>query len=161
MSAIDNITRANQRFALDYDPAAVSPRPKLRVAVVTCMDTRLSRRALGLEAGDAHLIRNAGGIVTEDVVRSLLISHSLLGTNEFMVVSHTDCGLQKASEAELQQRFGSKAGGMHFHAFTDPEQNVREQLAKLRSLKWIEENGVLSRGFVFDVQTGMLREVIP
>jgi carbonic anhydrase len=163
MSAIDEVLEANRICALDYDPSALSPRPRRGLAVVTCMDTRLSRKSLGLSAGDAHLIRNAGGIVTEDVVRSLLVSHYLLGTSEFMVISHTDCGLLKATERELHDSIGSRAGlaaSVRFHAFSDPEQNVREQLAKLADCSWIQNEKITVRGFVFDVQTGSLSEVI-
>src|SRR5205807_8286298 len=93
MSAIDRLIEANKLFTLDYDPGPVPPVPRLRLAVVSCMDTRLSRKSLGLGAGDAHLIRNAGGIVTDAVIRSLQESHYLLGTNEFMVIKNTVCGL--------------------------------------------------------------------
>src|SRR5579864_3502317 len=118
MSSIDNALNANQRFALDYVPNLVSPRPRLRLAVLTCMDTRLSRKALGLQAGDAHLIRNAGGIVTDDAIRSLLVSHYLLGTKEFMVVNHTDCGLAKTTEDNLRAAIGpSGSSHMRFHTF--------------------------------------------
>jgi len=162
MNAIDRALEANRRFVLDYNPAAISPRPQLRLAVLTCMDTRLSRRALGLAAGDAHLIRNAGGIVTDDAIRSLLISHYLLGTKEFMVVNHTDCGLQKANEGELQEtimRQAGVSGPLQLHAFRDVESNAREQIQKLTTLSWIRKENIIVRGFVFDVQTGLLREV--
>jgi carbonic anhydrase len=164
MSSIDEVLKANRLFALDYDPTSISPRPRLRLAVLTCMDTRLSRKALGLGPGDAHLIRNAGGIVTEDAIRSLLISHYLLGTDEFMIVNHTDCGLLKATEEELQAMIAPRTGPttgspLRFHAFADVEQNVREQLSKLRALNWMREEIIKLRGFVFDVQTGRLREV--
>ena len=161
MSAIDRLIEANKLFTLDYDPGAVSPVPRLRLAVVSCMDTRLSRRSLGLGAGDAHLIRNAGGIVTDDVIRSLLVSHYLLGTNEFMVINHTDCGLLRSRE-ELDAKIVAKAGlprPVDFHAFTDVEQNARAQVAKLESLAWIRNEKISVRGFVFDVQTGALKEV--
>src|SRR5689334_18226708 len=131
MNSIDQVLRDNKLFALDYDPSAVSPRPKRKLAILTCMDTRLSRAALGIGAGDAHLIRNAGGIVTDDALRSLLISHYLLGTNEIMIINHTDCGLMKASEEELHDRIERQAGvasstPINFHAFQDVEKNVRE-----------------------------------
>ena len=163
MSATDHALSANARFALDYDPHEISPRPRLALAVVTCMDTRLSRRALGLEPQDAHIIRNAGGIVTDDVIRSLLISHYLLGTSEIMVVNHTDCGLMKATEEALREEIGRRAelppsANVRFHAFRDVEANVLIQLAKLDAQDWIRSE-MVSRGFVFDVQTARLREV--
>jgi carbonic anhydrase len=164
MSSIDRLLEANKRFALDYDPSVISPRPRLRLAILTCMDTRISRAALGLHAGDAHLIRNAGGIVTDDAIRSLLISHYLLGTEEFMIINHTDCGLMKATEEELHQTIERRAGiaansPVRFHAFSDVEKNVREQLSRLTQHSWVREEVIKIRGFVFDVQTGALREI--
>jgi len=161
-TSIDTVVAANLRYAPDYDPALVSPRPGLHLAVVTCMDTRLSYRAMGLRPGDAHMIRNAGGIVTNDVVRSLLISKYLLGTREVMIVNHTDCGLMKATEHELQRRIETEAGvpasePVTFHAFSDVEENVRAQMRTLLSHSWIGDS--LVRGFVFDVSDGRLREV--
>jgi carbonic anhydrase len=164
MSSIDAVLAANKLFALDYDPSVISPRPRLRLAVLTCMDTRISRRALGLNAGDAHLIRNAGGIVTDDAIRSLLVSHYLLGTQEFMIINHTDCGLMKATEEELHQTIERRAGipansPVRFHAFSDVEKNVREQLSRLTAHSWVREEVIKIRGFVFDVQSGALKEV--
>ncbi len=163
MSAIDNVLKANEKFAVDYDPTLVSPKPRLHLAVLACMDTRLSRAALGLGAGDAHLIRNAGGIVTDDALRSLLVSHYLLGTREIMVINHTDCGLMKATEEELHAEIEKKAGGpsntpVRFHAFKDPFANVRKQVELLKAHSWIHENKVPIRGFVFDVVSGKLTE---
>ena len=127
------------------------------------MDTRISYKSLGLEPGDAHMIRNAGGIVTDDALRSLLISHYLLGTEEIMIVNHTDCGLTKASEEELRTEIEIKAGfplndPVRFYAFRDAAQNVREQMEKLKSHSWVRQDMVI-RGFVFDVTDGHLREV--
>lgn len=163
MSAIDQALAANETFVVNYDPSQLSPRPRLKLAVLTCMDTRISYKSLGLEPGDAHMIRNAGGIVTEDVLRSLLVSHYLLGTEEIMLVNHTDCGLMKATEEELQAEIKSKAGwpphsALRFHAFRDAAQNVREQLERLQSHAWVRRDMVV-RGFVFDVADGRLREV--
>ena len=163
MSAIDNVLRANSTYALEHDPHELSPRPRRKLSVLMCMDTRLERKTLGLEPGDAHFIRNAGGIVTEDALRSLLVSHYLLGTEEIMVINHTDCGLMKATEPELHTLIEAKAGGpanmpVKFHAFTDVEQNVREQLHKLAAHSWIRKE-INIRGFVYDVLTGRLKEV--
>jgi carbonic anhydrase len=164
MGSIDRVLEANKLFALDYDPSVISPRPRLRLAILTCMDTRISRKALGLNAGDAHLIRNAGGIVTDDAIRSLLVSHYLLGTEEFMIINHTDCGLMKATEQELQRTIEHRVGfpansPVRFHAFSDVEQNVREQLSRLTAHSWVREEVIKIRGFVFDVQSGALREI--
>jgi len=163
MSVIDDVLKANHAYSLNHDPRALSPRPRKGLAVLTCMDTRLDRITLGLEHGDAHMIRNAGAIATEDALRSLLISHYLLGTQEIMVIGHTDCGLMKASEEEIHQQIEAAAGEpanipVRFHAFKDVEANVREQLARLASHSWIKRELVL-RGFVYDVLTGHLTEV--
>ncbi len=117
---------------------------------------------MGLRPGDAHLIRNAGGMVTDDALRSLLISKYLLGTREIMIVNHTDCGLMKATEAEIQQRIEAETGvppsaPVTFCAFTDVEENVRRQIRALLAHNWI--SGSVVRGFVFDVTNGRLREV--
>jgi carbonic anhydrase len=161
-SAIDAVLDANRRYAPDYDPALVSPVPRLHLAVLTCMDTRLSYKAMGLRPGDAHLIRNAGGIVTSDAVRSLLVSQHLLGTREIMIVNHTDCGLMKATEEELHQCIERMAGvpantPVTFHAFKDVAKNVRKQMRILISHSWIRAQAI--RGFVFDVADGHLKEV--
>jgi carbonic anhydrase len=163
MSAIDQAFAANETFVINYDPTQLSPRPRLKLAVLTCMDTRISYNSLGLEPGDAHMIRNAGGIVTEDSIRSLLISHYLLGTEETMIVNHTDCGLMKATEEALQAEIQLKAGwpsnnAPRFYAFRDAAQNVREQMERLTSHGWVRRDMVV-RGFVFDVTDGRLREV--
>ena len=161
-SAIETVLSANRAYAPDYNPFDLSPRPRLHLAVVTCMDTRLSYKALGLHPGDAHIIRNAGGIVTDDALRSLLVSQHLLETREIMVINHTDCGLMHATEAELHQRIEQRAGvpanaPVIFHAFKDVEENVRQQLRKLASHSWIRATAI--RGFVFDVVDGHLKEV--
>lgn len=163
MPAIERVLEANRKNSLLYDPKEVSPRPRLHLAVLTCMDTRISLAALGLAVGDAHMIRNAGGIATDDAVRSLVVSHYLLGTNEIMVINHTDCGLMKATEAELHHKVETEAGNppnsqVHFHAFQDVESNVRSQLKQLTGHSWLK-NRVKIRGFVFEVETGRLREV--
>ncbi len=164
MSVIDEVVLANQEYARFHRPIGLSPKPRRRLAVLTCMDTRLSRATLGLEEGDAHILRNAGGIVTEDALRSLLISHYLLETEEFMVVNHTDCGLLGASDEELRERIRRRTGTespepASFHAFTDLDQNVRRQMKKVRSHPWVPKE-VAVRGFVYDVVTGRLREVL-
>jgi carbonic anhydrase len=163
MPAINRVLEANLRNAIHYDPKEVSPRPRLQLAVLTCMDTRVSLAALGLAVGDAHMIRNAGGIATDDAIRSLLVSHYLLGTNEIMVINHTDCGLMKASESELHHKIEQEAGkapnsAVHFHAFHNVDENVRRQLERLTSHSWLQ-NHVKIRGFVFEVESGRLREV--
>jgi carbonic anhydrase len=163
MSTIDKVLRRNAEFALNYDPEFISPRPRMNLAVLACMDTRITLAALGLKPQDAHFIRNAGGIVTDDALRSLLVSHYFLGTNEVMVINHTDCGLMKASEQEMHKKVEEEAGlppssPVRFYAFKDVEKNVREQLSRLAEHSWVRE-GMTIRGFVFDVKTGKLKEV--
>jgi carbonic anhydrase len=163
MSVIDEVLAANEIYSRTHELRALTPRPARKLAVLTCMDTRLSIRTLGLRTGDAHVIRNAGGIVTEDSLRSLVVSHHLLGTEEFMVINHTDCGLMQTSEQDLRARIQKRSGTAavspaFFYAFQDIEENVRQQLQKLSSHPWIPE-AVSVRGFIYDVSTGKLREV--
>jgi carbonic anhydrase len=163
MSVIDEVLVANEVYARTHELRALTPRPARKIAILTCMDTRLSIRTLGLKTGDAHIIRNAGGIVTEDTLRSLVVSHHLLGTEEFMVINHTDCGLMHTSEADLRTRIQNRTGTAavspaFFYAFQNIEENVRHQLQKLRTHPWIPQS-VAVRGFIYDVLTGKLREV--
>jgi len=163
MSVIDEVLQANEIYAQTHESRRLTPRPERRLAILTCMDTRLSIRPLGLKAADAHIIRNAGGIVTDDAVRSLVVSHYLLGTQEFMVINHTDCGLMHTTEDDLRAKVENRAGTAsvspaRFFAFKDIDLNVRHQLQKLRSHPWIPKDVAL-RGFVYDVMTGRLREI--
>jgi len=163
MSVIDDVLIANEIYAQTHELRRLTPRPERKLAILTCMDTRLSIRTLGLKTGDAHIIRNAGGIVTDDSLRSLLISHYLLGTEEFMVINHTDCGLMQATEQDLRSRIQNRAGTAaiapaFFYAFQNIDENVRHQLQKLRTHPWIPQS-VAIRGFVYDVTTGRLREI--
>jgi carbonic anhydrase len=163
MSTIDEVLAANARFKETHDPSLYSHRPRRKLAVLMCMDTRLDRKALGIDFGEAHFIRNAGGIATMDAIRSLLLSHYMLGTEEVMVINHTDCGLQQASEEQMQSIIEEKAGGppnlpLVFQAFSDVAENVRRQLDRLASHTWIRKE-LMIRGFVYDVKTGHLTEV--
>ncbi len=163
MSVIDEVLAANEIYSRTHELRRLSPRPERKLAVLTCMDTRLSIRTLGLKTGDAHIIRNAGGIVTDDTLRSLLVSHYLLGTEEFMIINHTDCGLTNTSEQDLrtliQNRTGTAAiAPAYFYAFQNIEENVHHQLQKLRTHPWVPKT-VAVRGFVYDVTTGLLREI--
>ena len=163
MSVIDEIMRANEIYAQTHTLRHLTPSPERKLAILTCMDTRLSIRTLGLRTGDAHIIRNAGGIVTDDSLRSLLVSHYLLGTEEFMVINHTDCGLMRTTEQDLRARIENSTGTTaiaptRFYAFQDLDENVHHQLQKLRAHPWIPKK-VSLRGFVYDVVTGRLREI--
>lgn len=163
MSAIDEVLAANEMYSHTHELRSLTPRPSRKLAVLTCMDTRLSIRTMGLREGEAHIIRNAGGIVTDDALRSLLVSHYLLDTEEFMVINHTDCGLMQTTEQNLRERIQNRAGTAavapaFFYAFQNIEENVRHQLQKLRTHPWIPKS-VAVRGFVYDVTTGRLREI--
>jgi carbonic anhydrase len=163
MSVIDEVLAANEIYARTHELRRLTPRPERKLAVLTCMDTRLSIRTMGLKTGDAHIIRNAGGIVTDDALRSLVVSHYLLGTEEFMVINHTDCGLMHSTEEDLRTRIQNRTGTAavapaFFYAFKNVDENVRHQLQKLRTHPWIPEK-VAIRGFVYDVTTGLLREI--
>jgi len=163
MSVIDEVLAANELYSRTHELRSITPRPARKLAVLTCMDTRLSIITLGLKAADAHIIRNAGGIVTEDALRSLIVSHYLLGTEEIMVINHTDCGLTHTSEEDLRRRIQNRAGTAavspaFFYAFQNIEENVRHQLEKLRNHPWIPKTMIV-RGFVYDVTTGRLHEV--
>src|ERR1022692_596333 len=141
MSVIDEVLAANEIYSRTHELRKLTPRPERKLAVLTWMDTRLSIRTLGLKTGDAHIIRNAGGIVTDDSLRSLVVSHYLLGTEEIMVINHTDCGLTHSSEEDLRNRIQDSTGTAaispsFFYAFKDIDQNVRHQLQKLRTHPW-------------------------
>ena len=110
MSVIDEVLAANEVYSQKHELRHLTPRPARKLALLTCMDTRLSIITMGLKEGDAHIIRNAGGIVTDDAVRSLVISHHLLGTEEIMVINHTDCGLMRTSELDLRTRIQNRMG---------------------------------------------------
>ncbi|HEV3513005.1 MAG TPA: carbonic anhydrase [Candidatus Sulfotelmatobacter sp.] len=164
MSVADELLKANHEFARNFTLGELSVRPRRRVAVLACMDSRiLFEHCLGLKPGDAHMIRNAGGIATEDALRSLIVSHHLLDTQEFIIINHTDCGLLKVQENELRARLTEKMGVVasepaHFHAFDDLEANVRRQVQTVKSHPWIPKH-IPVRGFVYDVKTGRLKEV--
>jgi carbonic anhydrase len=139
----------------------LSPRPRRRVAVLACMDTRIDVFGmLGLERGDAHIIRNAGGLVTDDAIRSLSVSQRLLGTEEVVVVMHHGCGLCGASDEDFARALAADGAmpAWRLGAFVDVEEALRDGLARLRSSPELPERGRI-RGFLFDPETGALREV--
>src|SRR5260370_2528045 len=164
MSVIDEVLEANEIYARTHELRRLTPRPARKLAVLTCMDTRLSIRTLGLTTGDAHIIRNAGGIVTDDSLRSLLISHYLLETEEIMVINHTDCGLMHTSEEDLRTRIQNRTGTAaiapaFFFAFRNIEENVRHQLHKLHTHPWMPRQTSL-RGFGNNVTSIRLPYII-
>jgi carbonic anhydrase len=165
MSVIDEVLKANEAYARQFTLGQLSMPPTRKLAIVACMDARMTvEQMLGLHTGDAHLIRNAGGIVTEDALRSLVISHHLLGTQEFMILNHTDCGMLTFRDEELRTKLQHATGTatvapVHFYAFQDLAENVRQQIQKVTSHPWIPAH-IPVRGFIYDVKTGKLNEVI-
>lgn len=154
----------NAAFAQSFDDAEMPAAPAHRLAVVACMDARIDvPRILGLRTGEAHIIRNAGGVVTDDVVRSLCLSQRLLGTREVVLVHHTGCGLQSLDEqrflAELESETGTRPSWT-VEAFSDPYDDVAESVRRLRSSPFLPHKDHI-QGFVYDVATGRLTEVTP
>jgi carbonic anhydrase len=164
MTIIDNALKANRDYAKRYDPK-LGERPAPKIAVVTCMDPRLSNlpEILGLPHADLDVIRTGGPAVTEDVLGELVVSTRVLGTTEIMLLNHTGCGFTTFTDAELNAKLAASTGDhspapMRFFSYKDPEQNAREQIKRVRSHPWIA-TGVPVRGFVFDMKTGLLSEV--
>ena len=164
MDVVDELLDNNRAFAERFDRRHLDLRPARKLAIVACMDSRLDVfAALGLGQGQAHVLRNAGGVITDDVIRSLAISQRRLGTEEIVLVHHTDCGLQMITDdgfrAELQQATGM-APAFAIESFTDVEANVSQSIARVRSSPFLLHRNRV-RGFVYDVDTGLLREVQP
>ena len=166
MSLIDDALRANATIANAYDSdRGKTPTP--RIAIVTCADPRLSGivQMLGLADADVDMIRNVGTVIDDDSVRSLVISTRVLGTREIMIINHNGCGLTTFTDTELETRLRDETGNLpiapaKFYSFTDAEENTREQMQKARSHPWISPD-VPVRGFIYDVDTGRLSEVLP
>jgi carbonic anhydrase len=164
MDVIGEVFTANESYAQSFTLGHLSLPPARKLAVVACMDARLMvDQMLGLKTGDAHVIRNAGGIVTEDALRSLILSHHLLGTQEFMIINHTDCGMLTFKDEDVREKLQQLTGTatvapVHFYAFSDLEENIRRQAQKVKSHPWVPKD-IPVRGFIYDVKTGRLREV--
>ena len=163
MSAIDDFLANNQTYAASFGKGSLAMPPAKQIAVVACMDARLETGVLlGLVEGDAHVIRNAGGVVSDDVIRSLTISQRLLGTREIMLIHHTDCGMLTFTDADLKQQILEDTGlkpPFSLEAFSDLDEDVRQSLARVKASPYIPHKDQV-RGFVYDVKTGVLREVI-
>ena len=164
MSIIDRALEANRDYAKTYDPN-MGKRPAPKIAVVTCMDPRLSDLSgmLGLPQADIDVIRTGGPAVTDDVLGELVVSTRVLGSKEIMLLNHTGCGFTTFTDDELNATLAASTGDsspvpMRFFAYKDPEQNAREQINKVRSHPWIAKD-IPVRGFVFDVETGLLGEI--
>ena len=163
MSYFENFLKANQAYVELHGDLHLSIKPKTKVAIVTCMDSRLHvAPALGLALGDAHILRNAGGRVTEDMLRSLVISQQQLGTREIVVLHHTDCGAQTFQNKDFQEHLKRELGvdvyGQDFLPFQDIDESVREDMKLLRECPLIPDDVIIS-GAVYDVDTGSMREI--
>lgn len=163
MSYFEQFMQANQAYVALHGELNLPIKPKTRVAIVTCMDSRLHvAQALGLALGDAHILRNAGGRVTDDMIRSLVISQQQMGTREIVVLHHTDCGAQTFNNEDFQEHLKRELGvdvsGKDFLPFQDVEESVREDMKLLRECPLIPDDVVIS-GAVYDVDTGRMIEV--
>jgi carbonic anhydrase len=163
MDVVDQLIANSRRYERDFPAGHLATRPRLRLAVVSCMDSRIDLFALlGLQNGDAHIIRNAGGIVTEDVLRSLALSRWLLGTQHIFVIQHTRCGLHRLAEEKLKAQIEASAGAavrFAFGSFDDVAESVRDSMRKLREDPLLA--GGIVRGAVYDVDAGRLDEIAP
>jgi carbonic anhydrase len=162
MSVTDELLRNAERYAASFDRGGLPLPPAKRVAVIACMDARLNPYALlGLSEGDAHVIRNAGGVVTDDEIRSLSISQRLLGTEEVILIHHTDCGMLTFSDDEFRKQVQDDTGikpEWAAEAFDDLETDVRQSIARIENSPFVPRKDKI-RGFVYDVETGRLTEV--
>ena len=162
MTAIDDFLANNAAYAETFAKGSLPMPPAKQIAAVVCMDARMETGAmLGLSEGDAHVIRNAGGVVTDDVIRSLTISQRLLGTREIMLIHHTDCGMLTFKDADLKQAIFDDTGlkpPFAMEAFEDIDTDVRQSLARVKASPYIPHKDQV-RGFVYEVESGQLREV--
>jgi carbonic anhydrase len=159
----EELLAANARYAEQVVSRDLPRTPAKKLAVVACMDARVTvEEILGLKSGDAHVIRNAGGLVTEDALRSLIISSQLIGTRTIYVIHHTECGMLTFTDNDLRERLHSQTGQdtshLHFHTFANLEESVRQQLEIIRTSPFLPPD-IESHGFIFDVRTGKLREI--
>ena len=162
MTVTDELLQNNARYAEGFDKGHLALPPAKGVAVVACMDARLHvNEILGLEAGDAHIIRNAGGVVSDDAIRSLAISQRLLGTREIVLIHHTDCGMLTFTDDEFRRQIQDETGvrpEWAAEAFPDLDGDVRQNIARINASPFIPHKDSV-RGFVYEVETGRLREV--
>jgi carbonic anhydrase len=162
MTAIDDLLANNERYAAAYGSADLPMPPGRKVAVLACMDARVNvYGALGLSEGDAHIIRNAGGVVTDDVIRSLAISQRLLGTEEIILIHHADCGMLTFTDDQFKRAIQDDVGikpSWAAEAFDDLDGDVRQSIARIKASPFLPHTDKV-RGFVFEVKSGVLREV--
>jgi carbonic anhydrase len=164
MSQTDEFLKNNEQYAAAFQKGDLPMPPAKKVAVVACMDARvIPSRILGLEEGDAHVIRNAGGVITDDEIRSLAISQHLLGTDEIVLIHHTDCGMLTFTDEQFKQQLKEDAGvepSWSSEAFGDLDEDVRQSIARIKESPFVPRTDNV-RGFVYEVETGRLREVAP
>jgi carbonic anhydrase len=163
MTQLDKVLSANKEYSKNFQHGNLRAPPSRKLAMLACMDARLTvEDFLGLDTGDAHIIRNAGGIATDDAIRSLIISHELLGTQEFIVINHTDCGMLTFTDETLRKKLSEKydadAAELKFYSFPDLEANVKNQVDKIKSTPFLPKE-IPVYGFVYDVRTGKIKEV--
>ena len=163
MSSTDELLRNNEAYAANFDKGGLPIPPAKKVAIIACMDARVNPSLiLGLQEGDAHVIRNAGGVVTDDEIRSLAISQRLLGTEEIILIHHTDCGMLTFHDddfkAQIQKETGIKPQWAA-ESFDDLDEDIRQSIARIKSSPFIPRTDSV-RGFVYDVKTGKLNEVV-
>ena len=162
MSAIEDLLGYNAGYAKQFSRGELPMPPSKQIAIVACMDARLETGAmLGLEEGEAHVIRNAGGVVTDDVIRSLTISQRLLGTREIMLIHHTDCGMLTFTSSDVKSAIQKETGirpSFAMEEFSDVEDDVRQSVARIKASPFLSHKDQV-RGFVYEVETGRLREV--
>jgi carbonic anhydrase len=158
----DELLANNAEYASRFHDSGLAVAPTRHLAVVACMDSRMDIfQILGLGNGEAHIIRNAGGVITDDVIRSLCLSQRFLGTREVILLHHTDCGLSKVDENEFREQLAEELGvkpWWSLEAFSDPFEDVRQSMQRLQMTPFIPHKGAI-RGFVYEVETGRLREV--
>jgi len=162
MSVTDELLRKNDVYARSFDKGSLPLPPAKHLAVLACMDARLDvHKILGLNEGDAHVIRNAGGVATDDAIRSLVISQRLLGTNEIILIHHTDCGMLTFKDDEVKRQIESEVGirpAFALEAFPDLEEDIRQSIARIQASPFIPNKSSV-RGFIYDVRSGKLEEV--
>jgi carbonic anhydrase len=162
MGVTDHLLKNNERYAQAFDKAELPLPPAKKLAVLACMDARLDvHKILGLIEGDAHVIRNAGGVATDDAIRSLAISQRLLGTEEIVLIHHTDCGMLTFSDDDVKRQIQQDTGirpPFALEAFEDLEEDVRQSIARIKASPFVPNKDSI-RGFVYEIETGRLREV--
>ncbi len=164
MSVTDGLLKNNEAYGKTFDKGNLPLPPAKPLAVVACMDARLDvHRILGLNEGDAHVIRNAGGVVTDDAIRSLVLSQRLLGTREIILIHHTDCGMLTFTDDAVKKQIQAEVGvkpAFALEAFPDLEEDVRQSIARIKASPFIPHKDSV-RGFIYEVKTGRLREIRP